>query len=281
LSVLGPHGYVEWFNEMRTFMNLQVPGVRQNEGRLSVVIDRAASNSASAMKGYGHTPLETACCMFFSTIIAWITLSRSSGKIIACLMGVAVTNLAWWVLFSNGWPRYELIGMCLSAATMATVVLWRADPVLKTLAILAAALSVGPIFNPSQILWSISGPAPMPTGGSSRINNLEQVLTPVMKENGDAVLIGSWWASLVEAQFLLKPNVRVVGFNRLYSIKENNLRGFLILNKKWDAFGNMENNPDFRHFQESECGKLLNENADFVLYDCAASVFKSGSSVAN
>lgn len=281
LCVLGIHGYVEWFHQLMAFMNLQVPGVRQNADRISVLIDRAASNSASALKANGHTPFGTMFCLIFSTVIAWITLSKSSGKVIGCLMSIAVANLAWWVLFSNGWPRYELIGMCLSAATMASVMLWRTGPTLKALAVLLAAFSIGPIFNPSQVLWSIRGPGSISFGGPSRIDSLEQILTPVMKDDGGAVLIGSWWASLVEAEFLLKQNVKIVGFNRLYSIKEDNLRGFLLINKKWDAFANMENNPEFGRFRENECNKLVNENADFVLYGCAASVFKSGSSVAN
>lgn len=281
LSVLGVHGYIDWFNQLTAFMNLQVPGVRQDAGQLNVLIDRATSNSASAVKGYGHAPFDMMCFLFFSTLIAWITLSKSSGKVIGCLMSIALANLAWWALFSNGWQRYELIGMCLSAATMASVVLWQTGPVLKTLAVFVAALSIGPVFNPAQILWSIRGPDSTALGGLSRINGLKQILTPVMEENGGAVVIGSWWASLVEAEFLLKQNVKIVGFNRLYSIGESNLKGFLLINKKWDAFGNMQNNPEFKHFQESECNKLVNENADFVLYECAASVFVSGRSVAN
>lgn len=265
LFELGAHGYVAWFNQLYAFVQSQVPGANSGGDRVSVLSMRSFNNSKSSLSVYGHAPLDLAAYVFLLSMVSWKFSHRIARKFTLCVMLVAVTHLMWWMLFSNGWQRYELIGAILVSCALATVSLWRVEFPLKIIVIVVSFVLALPIFNPQQLTWFLRGPASL---DSLREKNLREAIQPLMHERDDSILIGGWWASLVEAKFLLPGSVAIAGFNRVDSLKERDLNVYFIINHKWDGFAGLNKDPAYKSFADG-CPNLLIKNSDFELYKCA------------
>lgn len=265
LRDLGVHGYVTWFSELRAFMKSQVPGVNLYGDRVSEIINRAASNSKSALSAYGHGSLDMAAFAILVSLIGWKFCDRISGKFALCIALVAATHLAWWTLFSNGWQRYELIGEVVAACTLATTALWVVDFPIKMAAIILSLVTSLPTSNPSQLAWFLRGPSSLE---SIREENLRAVIMPIANRPQHTVIVGGWWASLVEAKFLVPENVSIVAFNQLSSVRASNVDDYLLINHKWDNFAGLDKNPSYQAFKR-KCPNLITMNADFELYKCS------------
>lgn len=264
LFELGIHGYIAWFGQLRAFMQSQVPGANLGGDRFSALFERIFSNSKYSLSAYGHAPLDLAAYVFLLSIVSWKFCDRTAGKFALCVMSAAVTHLIWWALFSNGWQRYELIGVILASCASATVSLWKIELPIKLIAIAVSFALALPVSNPQQLTWFLRGPASL---DSVREKNLHEAIEPIIHARHNSVLIGGWWASLVEAKFLLPDNVHVAGFNRIDSLKERDADAYLIINHKWDGFAGLDKDPAYKSFKD-KCSILLQKNDDFELYKC-------------
>lgn len=265
LFELGAHGYVAWFGQLRAFMQSQVPGANLGGDRISALFERAFSNSKSSLNVYGHAPVDLAAYVFLLSIVSWKFCDRTAGKFALCVMLVAVTHLMWWAFFSNGWQRYELIGVILTSCVLATVGLWKIELPIKVVAIAVSLALALPLSKPQQLTWFLRSPSSLE---SLREKNLREAIQPIMHGQHSSVLIGGWWASLVEAKFMLPDNIRVAGFNRVDSLKEKDADVYLMVNHKWDGFAGLDKDPAYKSF-EDKCSSLLVKNDDFELYKCA------------
>lgn len=264
LLELGIHGYEAWFEQLRVFMQSQVPGANSGGDQISILIKRSLDNSKSSLSVYGHAPFDLVLYAFLLSIASWKFCSRFAGKFTLCITLIAAAHLMWWMCFSNGWQRYELIGVILASCALASVSVWKVEFPIKA-AVIAMSLALAlPIFNPQQVAWFLRGPASL---DSLREKNLREVIGPVTRDHNNSVLVGGWWASLVEAKFFLPNNVSVVGFNRIDSLKEKDADFYLIINHKWDGFAGLDKDPSFRSFL-NKCPVLLEKNEDFELYKC-------------
>lgn len=265
LFELGGRGYVAWFKQLGAFMQSQVPGANIGGDRISALFERSFNNSKSSLNVYGHTPLDLAAYILLLSVASWKFCHRVAAKFALLITLVAVTHLMWWALFSNGWQRYELIGAILASFALATVGLWRVESPIKVVAIMLSLTMALPISNPMQLTWFMRGPSSL---DSLREKDLREAIQPVLHGQQGSVLIGGWWASLVEAKFLLPDGVSVVGFNQVGSLKKKNVGAYFIVNHKWDDFAKLDKDPAYVSFSK-KCRDLLVKNDDFELYKCS------------
>ena len=250
LGVLGNAGYSQWLQVMGSFTASQVPGTA-----VAAVIDpgwahRAAQNFSALGDGLGLTSGFLALPLL--TFVALLLRDRSSPRLAqaSVVCAVAATAYAIWFLgFSNGWPRYALIGLCLfaAAAAFATVAM-RSERLAIPMAV-AMLLLVLP--------WARMERLEGPVRYSLRNGFVENERVTALRAAGryldegagrDSIVVGYWWASLVAVQFVSNTPPRVVGFNRLYTARLD-LPGTLLLREpQWDEMAKASSDPAYLEF---------------------------------
>lgn len=263
---LGTHGSRIWLNTFLGSVHQHVQVGNPNNAKLDSILSRVSNNLHASINSYGHSALDTIIGLALFAMLVWTNAtSKFVKRFVCCLALIAIVNLGWWMLFVIGaqWPRYELIGVILAAATMAGTQLVRLPTLGRLIGVILALCMLFPITNPTQIVWGgVAGPT---AEGRERILALRSTIEP-LQHYKHSVLIGGWWASLVTPKYLLSDNVSVVAFNKLSTVK-GSYQKFLILDHKWDAFAKLDQDPAFLQFR-SQCMDVISKNRYFTLFAC-------------
>jgi len=263
---LGAHGSRIWLSTFLDSLHQHVQVGNPNDAKLDSILSRISNNLHASVNSYGHSVLGTIIGVALFAMLVWTNAtSKFVKRFVCCLALIAIVNLGWWTLFVIGaqWPRYELIGMILAAATVAGTQLVRLSTVGRFIGVILALCMVFPITNPTQLVWG--GLGPPTTEGKERILALRSVIEP-LRHYRHSVLIGGWWASLVTPKYLLPDDVSIVAFNKLSTVK-GSYHKFLILDHKWDSFAKLDQDPDFLQFR-SRCEEVISKNRYFTLFAC-------------
>lgn len=263
---LGTHGSRVWLSTFLDSVRQHVQVGGSDNAELDSILTRVSNNIHASIKSYGHSVLDTIIGVALFAMFVWTNAtSKFVKRFVCCLALIAIVNLGWWMLFVIGaqWPRYELIGVILAAATAAGVQLVRLPTLGRFIGVILALGMVVPITNPTQLVWGGFG---APTAeGRERISALRSVIEP-LQHYKHSVLVGGWWASLVTPKYLLPDNVSVVAFNKLSTVGDS-YHKFLILDHKWDSFAKLDQDPAFLKFQ-SHCEDVISKNRYFTLLSC-------------
>jgi hypothetical protein len=265
---LGANGSETWFSTLLYSVHHQVQIGGSSDTPLGgALASRVAGNVVASVDSYSHSVVDTIVGVGLFSMVAASYSATSAGvkRFVYCLAVVAAVNLGWWLFFVSGsqWPRYALIGVILSAACMACVPLVRLPAIWKWLGAGFAICMMAPVMSPAQVMWG--GLSPPTSEGAERIAALQNIIKP-LENRTHSVLVGSWWASLVAAKYLLPSYVPVVAFNKLDTVNLS-YRKYLLLNHKWDSFAKMDSDPSFIAFK-SHCGSVVAENRFFTLLAC-------------
>lgn len=263
---LGAHGSRIWLRTFLDSVHQHVQVGNPNDVKLDSILTRVSNNLHASVNSYGHSVLGTINGVALFAVLVWMkATSKFVKRFVCCLALIAIVNLGWWMLFVIGtqWPRYELIGVILAAATIAGIQLVRLPILGRVIVVILALGMVSPTTNPKQLVWGGFG---APTAeGRERILALRSVIEP-LQHYKHSVLIGGWWASLVTPKYLLSDNVSVVAFNKLDTVADS-YHKFLILDYKWDAFAKLDQDTAFLKFQ-SHCVNVISKNKYFALLSC-------------
>lgn len=264
LGVLGNAGYSQWLQEMGSFTASHVPGTA-----VAAAIDpgwahRAAQNFSVLGDGLGLTPGSALgdglgltpgfLALPLLTFVALLLRDRSSPRLAqaAVICAVAATAYAIWFLgFSNGWPRYALIGLCLFAAAAAfAAAAMRSERLAIPMAV-AMLLLVLP--------WARMEQLEGPVRYSLRNGFVENERVTALRAAGryldegagrDSIVVGYSWASLVAVQFVSNTPPRVVGFNRLYTARLDLPGTLLLRDRHWDEMAKESGDPTYLDYLE-------------------------------
>lgn len=264
---LGVHGSEAWVSAFVTFVHEHIQGANTGQAYFIVFVSRVASNVQASLSAYGHSTVDLSISVFLLAMLIWTTSGArtTAGRLTLCLALIAVVNLTWWTLFTDGqgWPRYALIGIIVAAACMACVVFSRLPVLFKGVGVVLPVLMIAPLTNPAQIIYS--GLAAPTLEVKGRMPALINAMEPLEGKKNIA-LVGSWWAALAAPRYLLSEDVPIVGFNKVDTVDASR-RKFLLLNVKWDTFGHQYENPEFIRFR-SHCKQIVAQNKYFTLLAC-------------
>ena len=239
VALLGLAGYRLWLVQMKAFLGQQ--GAAPDASALAYV------------QALGHAMGFAWIALLVPLLVLLALRFRERGRehaAVAALLALAgfATYAAWWLLRSNGWPRYALIGLCLlaAAAGFAMLALPRRRALAFALAVLACLL---PWHRLDRLQQPVEHAQREGLHAGARLQALQRLAAiadaPAQR---DSVVAGYWWASLVELEYASRLPRRTVGFNRLESADLAKPGTLLLLNPKWDAMTNYANDPDFIRF---------------------------------
>lgn len=247
-GTLGTEGYVQWLYSMRDFFGNQAPGASSG-GFESGTFGRAKYNLATLFDATRLTWLLALLPLLSAA--TWLLHDRQYARLmrasmICCVVGL--TYAAWWLLYSNGWPRYALIGMGVLtiAAAFGAASLRR-----------PAALALGTAVVLVVVPWTGLAQLQAPVGyawrngfiENERLTALRQVDRYLDEGQGrGSVVAGSWWASLVAVEYVSDNPRRTVGFNRLYTAKPDLPDTLLLVSPQWDDMAGANRDPVFQQF---------------------------------
>jgi hypothetical protein len=245
MATLGFSGYRAWLVQLRAFMSNQLSPQAAAAGPARRALDFLAGLDAAM----GMTWLALLVPPRIVLAMRWRRADASRAATAALLAWLAaMTNLAWWLSHSNGWPRYALVGLALLAYSLAFTVI--ALPRRAGVALLVVALAC---LVPWQRLDRLqAAPAYALHNGfveNPRVNALRAVSIYLDRAPlRDSVLVGYWWASLAALEYLADTPRRTVAFNRIDSADPARPGTLLLVNPKWDAMAGADANPAYAGF---------------------------------
>lgn len=269
LYSLGVDGYVLWLHGMREFFGGHAPGSLELEGG---GIAQAKLYLSSLRASTGTSP--AFWLLPLMAPVLWIKAIRSESRflrasVLCWLAGSAYA--VWWLFFSNGWPRYGLIGFILlvSAVVFACVPLKR----LVFLPALAALLiCIAPWSSMQQLLVPIRYTINNGFLENERVTSLRQVARYINGASGrDEVVAGSWWAPLVIIEYVSNEQRKTVGFNRMHTARPDLAGTILLKSDRWEAMSGSDKDPAFQKFVNA-CRRPLVVTREYSLYDCKRSI---------
>jgi hypothetical protein len=256
LHALGFSGYYHWLGGMRGFAASQMPALASGGAKVGR-LDQAIG----IVRGFHDATGVTWLCLGLPVLtVAALTL-RDRRFVVAArvslLCGVAaITYAVWWLGFSNGWPRYALMGLGLFAVSAAWAAAAAKSNRLAIIFVAAMLLVVLPWNQLGRVSAPVRYAAENGFLENQRVTNLRATARFVNGAGNRSVLVGSWWASLVAVEFLSSQSQRTVGFNRLYSARADLPGTLLLRDTTWDDMSGLPQDPAFQKF-ESHCSDVV------------------------
>jgi hypothetical protein len=262
LLTLGAGGYYRWLVEMRAFMG------QQGSGDSLGLAARALAHLDGLQAAMGMGIAALALPLLVVLALKWRAPGAPRPALAALLaLAASAVNLAWWLLLSNGWPRYALIGLGLLAISFGFAV--AALPRRRALALLLLALAcLMPWQRMDRVRQPLEYVARTGWAENPRAAALRRVARFIDRpEWRHSVVAGYWWASLAALEYSSAGSRRTVGFNRMASADPARSDTLLLDNPQWDAMANANADADYASLRR-RCAELLLSEPPFSLYRC-------------
>lgn len=261
-AVLGAEGYWTWGGEMKAFMAQQAPAAGSSAWA------RAFEYWQALDFAMGWSLLVLALPVVLVVALRW-RAPGSQRLAIASLLALtaALANLAWWLLRSNGWPRYALIGLALLAIAAAFAV--AALPGRARFVLLLAVLAcLAPWQRPDRVQRNFAYALDNGFVENERLTALRAIAAYIDRpELRDAIVAGYWWASLAPLEYASAGSRRTVAFNRLADVYPPPAQTLLLESPQWDDMSNAGANPRFAAFRR-QCAQVLVVVRPYTLRRC-------------
>lgn len=248
LKVLGGEGYMQWLYGMRDFFGNQAPGAASG-GFEPGTLGRAKYNYAAFTGSTGIGWLLGVLPLV--VVFGWLHRDRQNGRLarMSLVCGVAgAVYVIWWLFHSNGWPRYALIGLGLLVSAGAAGAAAARKPARRYLGV-ALVLAVVPWSSAMQLAVPFKYAFKNGFTENERVAALRQVDRYLDQGAGrEAVVAGSWWASVVAIEYMSDDPRRTAGFNRLYTARPDLPGTLMLVSPQWDAMAGMDRDPAFQEF---------------------------------
>ena len=262
LAVLGLGGYRAWLVQMKAFMAYQGPAVPLSH------LERAASNFAGLQSAMALGLPALALPLLLLVALRWHAPdSRRAATAAVLAILAAGTNLAWWLLASNGWPRYALIGLALVALAAALTVVALRGPA-RLLVLLAAFACLVPWHRLDRPKYNLEFARTHGFSSHPRLDALRAVAATIDRpELREAKVAGYWWATLAPLEYASAGNGRTVGFNRLPALSPPPAQVLLLEHPDWDRMANAQADESFTAFKR-RCTELVLDAPPYLLRRC-------------
>jgi hypothetical protein len=265
---LGSQGYAQWLVDMHRFITNQVPGAAAAAPEVSAWT-KIAERLGSLRDGTGLVLGFFAIPVVVAVALRWRDPAQRAVATAAVLCAVAgLTYVAWWLLYSNGWPRYALIGHAMIVLSAA----WAAAAMRHQ----RGAVAVGLVALMLVVPWHGLGRMADPVRYAVKNRFLENERVTALRALGNyvdrpgssqSIVVGYWWATLVAVEYVSHGGRRTVGYNRLYTARKDLPGTFLLRDPTWDARAKADADKSFLEFQ-SHCQDRALAIAPYTLTAC-------------
>jgi hypothetical protein len=248
LATLGVHGYV------RTWVRfLGVAGPLAVGGAARGAATRIADGSAAFYARFGISLLELNVINWAAVLIA----RRHAGTFalfLAALAAGVTLQTAWWLLSSNGWPRYMVIGLVVSAFLATVPLFCLRRPRHAAIYLLVLAIwCIG--------LWPRTVAQVTDLDASSRIG-LERTVAFLQGRREALPYLGQWWATVADLEYRLPGSVHFRAHQAV--TPEDWQRSFLVVVNETFV---LRDDDVFRQLL-ARCGAPVHEAHPYRVYRC-------------
>jgi hypothetical protein len=261
VTSLGITGYLSNWDEFKKFLS-HTGGTAVGGQADSSLWGHVVKNSENLHTTYGFGKFELLLVLVAVGALVHFYTDHKTRKFCWLLMAAGATHITWYVMSSTGNPRYALIGLLLLAASIACVVLAR--PPAVAIAAAVAVVTIGAIPAHS----ALEGPVTAAVHGSlfhsnQRVTNLEATALFLTKVKHKDPLVGGWWATIGEVEYMLPTVSNFVTTQDVPTAQMHDGR-LLVRNRVWS---HMASSPDFRKWERT-CHEVLLDAAPYLVTRC-------------
>lgn len=248
LLALGAHDYV------RTWVRfLGVAGPLAAGGSARTLAGRVADGSAAFYARFGVSLFELNAVAWAAVLIA----RRYAGPLALALAALATgvtLQTAWWLLASNGWPRYMVIAMVVGAF-LATTPLF-CLPRLRHAAVYLSLLVVWCVG-----LWPRTA-ALVGDRDATASAALDRTVAFLKERRETRPYVGQWWATVADLEYRLPGSLHFRAYQTV--TPEDWRRGFLVVVNETFV---LKDDAAFARLLE-RCGAPVHEAPPYRAYRC-------------
>ena len=262
-------GFRPYLHNSREFAAFFLSRVKEGPGSDAYIssigpIQRFAIHSAEMYQHFGFSSLGLLAVLFAITALLHNNLDGAKTRLLFRLLaGGALTNAAWWLFFSNGWPRYALIGLCLYFAAISCVVFttlrWQLIACMTLLMLVNFSASSHRLLEPPRFVMANK------FRYTPRVNNLLKTVAFLKKFEQDRPFVIGWWGTAVDLEYSMPE---VGSFVRSTYIDVNHHKSDLILvrNEMWVKWTKDEQFA----LWEQRCNNILLDADPYIVSRCPA-----------
>jgi hypothetical protein len=258
---LGWDGYLLNIKDFGTFLSATSGGTGATDS--ASVWHRIVVNSAVLRDSYGFGPLLLIVVVAALCLLIQSSAERRTKTFCWLLVAGGLTHILYFVTWSKGNPRYALIGLLMLAAAAACAVLVN----MPGRAAVAAAAIVALACLPAHSL--LLGPVTFAAKGAfrpnQRVQNLEAAATFLTGVHHDKPLVGAWWATVVDLEYMLPTESNFVRVEDI-DPKEMHRGRLLARNELWAV---LAPSPLFTTWEQT-CNKVLFDAKPYLVTACPA-----------
>lgn len=261
LVVLGWQGYQENVKQWWHFFRFA------SAGSQSVTARSLSRNLQLFAEAFGFS---TKTLVIIVAVVMGVTLLGRSGWrrifqddpsfLVVSLAAAAAVNLGWYLTAGPDNARYALIGVSCALAAVASVVLIARHRLVRALIVVSAVFvlcgSLERLVAPVRVLSA---------GGlheTERLTNLRAAAAYLEQHRGPQRFVGSWWASVVDLEYMLPTTFN---FDLSSDLGPGDERGrLLVRNRYWS---DLAISPSFRAL-EKECAQTVFNEHPFLISQC-------------
>ena len=264
LSVLGPTAYVQ--NAHSFFLVFSTYSGTVGSGKIATFVGAAlhkyAVNSAVLRGHFGYSPI-----VILATAVVVMGLTgryceeRGLRLLVLWTLGAALVDLTWWLISSNGWPRYALIGLFLYFTGVSCMVFIRLSRIVlgSLIVLLACVFWVGTarLMDPVKFVLTYK------YSYTPRVVNLLKTAAVLNGLRQDEPFVMGWWATAGDIEYALPT---VDNFVQSDHVGPDPSGRDLILarNKVWVAWGTT---PGFTAW-EQRCSAVVLDAPPYLVSRC-------------
>ena len=260
LSSLGINGYIANWQEFARFFS--ITGGTAAGGSSGPLVSLVATNSSMLHINYGFGKFQLVLVLVALGAVVHFYADHERRVFCWLLMAAGATHITWFVTSSNGNPRYALIGLLLLAAAAACVVIAQPPGVAIAAAIAAVTIAVVPtqtrVFDPVKDAQHRGMFRP-----TQRVVNLEATAAFLTKVHHKDPLVGGWWATVADLQYMLPT---VSNFVKVEDVRPGAMQNgrLLVRNGFWAAF---VPSPRFTAWEKT-CHEVLLSAPPYLVTQC-------------
>ena len=268
VGVLGPHLYRQNTMEFLGFFKAQSTAANGDLGNIAAVImqalNRYSSNSAVMQQRFGFSPVTLLLVGALAVCLVWRYADSHFIKLFCLfLVTAALTEISWWLLISNGWPRYALIGLLLYFFAVSCAVFVKRSWLI-TSSITALLLM---IFFPGYSRFSdpIRFVLKYRYAYTPRLTNLLSTVRFLGEVQHDQPFVMGIWSTGSDIEYSLPTVGNFIRYDHVPKDREGG--AILVRNKIWVDFQPM---PEFTAWEE-KCDETLWDAPPYVVSRCPGS----------
>ena len=248
LVALGAHDYVRtWARFLGVASPLAASGAAHG------VASRIADGSAAFYARFGISLLELNAVNWAAVLIAR-RCARPLALFLAALAAGVTLQTAWWLLSSNGWPRYMVIGLVVSAF-LATAPLF-CLPRPRHAAIYLSILAIWCIG-----LWPRTVAQVNDLDATSRAG-LDRTVALLQNRPEARPYVGQWWATVADLEYRLPGSLHFRAYQAVTA--DDWQRGFLVVVNETFV---LQDDDAFRQLL-ARCGAPVHDAPPYRVYRC-------------